>query len=127
MAAGVALAGRVAAAPTVAAGTTTVTTPGATSVMTTPTGTTTITTPGSTYTYATPDPPDAPELLRVFPGEKGSLVLNWSIPPSNGSQIEGYKIYRGTSGGGEALLETMPSNSSDGSVYYVDATVVAGT
>src|SRR5215218_9530237 len=127
MVAGVALAGQVAGGPNAVAGTTTITTPGATTVFTSSTGTTTMTLPGSTDTFITPDPPSAPHLLRVFAGENGSLVLEWEVPASNGSPLTSYKIYRGTTSGGEALLDEIGTASNGKTAFYVDHQPVGGT
>ena len=51
-----------------------------------------------------PVEPGAPIGLVATPGS-AQVVLNWTAPSSTGgSAITGYKIYRGTSSGGEALL-----------------------
>lgn len=34
------------------------------------------------------------------------LILNWTAPANNGSAITSYKVYRGTSSGGESLLSS---------------------
>ena len=48
--------------------------------------------------------PGAPTLNSATAGN-GSVALAWSAPASDGgSAITGYKVYRGTSSGGETLL-----------------------
>jgi len=51
--------------------------------------------------------------------------LNWTTPSNGGSAISGYKVYRGTASGGEALLTSVGAvNSfddtgvSNGTTYY---------
>src|SRR6187200_2082170 len=108
-------------------GTTTYTYPGGTTTLTSSTGTSTLILPGTTVVETTPDPPGAPELHAILAGPDGSLQLNWTIPPSNGAQIQGYRVYRATSSGGQTLLAETPPAGSDGTVSYVDAQVAAGT
>jgi subtilisin family serine protease/fibronectin type 3 domain-containing protein len=65
--------------------------------------------------------PSAPNLSAA--ATSGTLALSWTTPASNGgSPITGYKVYRGTSAGGEVLLTTL------GNVLtYSDAAVTGGT
>jgi fibronectin type 3 domain-containing protein len=64
--------------------------------------------PRSLEVAATPaTAPDAPANLVATPGD-AVVVLGWDPPPSDGgSPITGYRIYRGTSSGGETLLATL--------------------
>src|SRR5271157_6592075 len=72
-----------------------------------------------------PTTPAAPRSLSVNQGN-GQVVLNWTAPTSNGSSpITGYRIYRGTTSGGETLLATIGNVLSytsigltNGQVYY---------
>ena len=64
--------------------------------------------------------PGAPALTNAVPGN-ASVSLSWSTPSSNGSAITGYRIYRGTTSGGETLLTTVGSVNS-----WTDTTVANG-
>jgi predicted phage tail protein len=70
-----------------------------------------------------PDPtaPGAPQNL-VASASSGKLTLTWSSPASDGgAAVTNYKLYRGTTSGGETLLTTI------GNVLtYQDADVVNG-
>ena len=52
----------------------------------------------------------------------GQALLSWTTPSNGGSAITGYKVYRGTSSGGETLLTTLPVQNS-----YTDTAVTNGT
>src|SRR5262249_44810508 len=67
--------------------------------------------------------PGVPTLAPATPGN-GSVALSWSAPASDGgAAITSYAIYRGTSSGGESLLD-----STTGPVTtYTDSSVVNGT
>ena len=74
--------------------------------------------PRSTERSATPlapaTAPGAPTLNSATAGN-GSVSLAWSAPASNGgSAITGYKLYRGTSSGGETLLRARSATSRAG-------------
>lgn len=73
------------------------------------------------YLMPTASAPSAPQNLQATPGN-AIVNLNWNAPSSNGgSPITNYKIYRGTTSGGETLIQTV------GNVYsYVDTTVTNG-
>jgi hypothetical protein len=61
--------------------------------------------------------------LSSASGGDGSVGLSWSAPSSDGgSAITGYKVYRGTSSGGESLLTSVGNQTS-----YTDTTVANGT
>ncbi len=93
--------------------------------------------PRSNEASATPVPPatvpSAPQGLTASPGD-GQVVLAWSAPSSNGgSAITGYKIYRGTTAGGETLLTTVGSvltftdtGLTNGVTYYYKVSAVNG-
>jgi len=69
-------------------------------------------------------PPSGPS-IAASAGDK-RVVLTWQAPASNGgSAVSGYKVYRGTTPGGEALLATLgnvltytDSNVTNGQTYY---------
>lgn len=93
----------------------------------------------ATYTVKVATPtlsvPAAPQNLRATPGD-GKVTLAWDRPSSDGgSTITGYKIYRGTSSGGESLHTTLgitltysdPSVQNGVTYYYqVSAINAAG-
>jgi fibronectin type 3 domain-containing protein len=75
--------------------------------------------------------PGAPTLNSAAAGN-GSVGLAWSAPSSNGgSAITGYKVYRGTSSGGETLLTTLgnvtnwnDNTASNGTTYFYKVTAL---
>src|SRR5205085_5015866 len=55
-----------------------------------------------------PSVPAAPQVMAV---RNGSVIhVTWSTPDNGGSPITMYKIFRGTPGGDEILLATVPGN-----------------
>jgi acid phosphatase type 7 len=75
--------------------------------------------------------PAAPALAAT-PGD-ASVHLTWSAPPDGGSAITGYKVYRGTSAGGETLLKSVGNVTStddatagNGTSYWYRVTAVNG-
>src|SRR5206468_5422957 len=65
-----------------------------------------------------PSPPSAPQNL-VATGGNAQVTLTWQAPGSNGgSPITNYRIYRGTSSGGETLEATIGNHLtySDGAL-----------
>ncbi len=66
--------------------------------------------------------PTTPQNL-VSTGQNTQIVLTWQAPTSNGgSTITSYKIYRGTSSGGETPYQTLSSV-----LTYSDSAVTSGT
>jgi uncharacterized delta-60 repeat protein len=65
--------------------------------------------------------PGAPN-LTAQPGKPKGVTLTWTIPPNGGSPITGYRIYRGTSAGGETLFKTVGTGTS-----YKDTSTTKGT
>ena len=51
--------------------------------------------------------PNAPRVNSVYRNADNWVTAKWSAPDGNGASITGYKIYRGTSPGGETLLATL--------------------
>ena len=93
------------------------------------------TSPPSNEASATPGPPatppDAPQGLSATAGD-GRIDLAWSAPGSDGgSPITNYKVYRGTSSGGESFLVELgdvlsyaDSGLTNGQTYYYYVTAV---
>lgn len=78
------------------------------------------------FVHAAVDPdaadPSAPVLGRAV-ARDGMLGLRWSAPVSDGgSEMTGYRIYRGTEHGGETLLAQVGNVTS-----YTDSSVANGT
>src|SRR5439155_1751185 len=78
-----------------------------------------------------PTPPSAPTNL-VATGGNAQVGLTWQAPGSNGgSPITNYKIYRGTTSGGETLVATIGNQLSysdggltNGVTYYYQVSAV---
>jgi fibronectin type 3 domain-containing protein len=76
--------------------------------------------------------PSAPRDLTATPGN-AQVTLTWTAPASNGgSAVTGYKIYRGTTSGGETLLTTLgnvltytDSGLTNGQRYYYKVSAVS--
>jgi fibronectin type 3 domain-containing protein len=112
-------------------------------VATLPAGTTSYTdsavTAGTTYFYAvratnavgtgsasaevsaTPYTTAGAPALQALAG-KGQVALSWTVPSDGGRPIQGYRIYRGTSSGGEVLVQTISTGTS-----YIDGGLTRGT
>ena len=75
--------------------------------------------------------PGAPTLNTPTAGN-ANVALSWSAPSSDGgAAISGYKVYRGTSSGGETLLTSLgvvtsftDSTAANGTTYYYQVTAV---
>jgi subtilase family serine protease len=84
-------------------------------------------TPNGTGAFSGPPAgsvPGAPTGLAAAAGN-GSVSLSWSAPGSNGgSAITSYKVYRGTSSGGEG---STPIASVSSGMSYTDTSVSNGT
>ena len=63
-------------------------------------------------TAPAPSAPTAPVGLTAFAGQ-GEIILNWSAPASVGTGITEYRIYRGTTAGGEGTTPIASVNRND--------------
>jgi len=88
--------------------------------------------PDSTEASATPlGPPSEPQNLQATRGV-GQITLTWSAPASDGgSPITNYRIYRGTSSGGEIflvqignVLSHLDPGLTNGQKYYYKVSAV---
>jgi len=80
---------------------------------------------------ATSTVPSAPQNLQATVGN-AQVSLSWSAPSSNGgTTITGYKVFRGTSSGGESYLITVTGLSytntglTNGQTYYYQVCAVS--
>src|SRR5581483_10158931 len=74
--------------------------------------------------------PSAPASLTATPGN-AQVSLSWSAAADGGSTVTNYKVYRGTTSGGETLLTTLGSVLSytdtgvtNGQTYYYKVSAV---
>jgi hypothetical protein len=91
--------------------------------------------PRSTEAFATtgsePVPPAPPTGLTATAVDSSRISLSWTAPaPTAGASVTGYKIYAGTSPGGESPAGS-PSSTSDtvtglssGTTYYFEVTAI---
>jgi acid phosphatase type 7 len=76
---------------------------------------------GGTITSApAPQPPAAPSLSAT--AGDATVRLSWNAPSDGGAPISAYRVYRGTTAGGETLLTTAGNVTT-----YDDATALNGT
>ncbi len=76
--------------------------------------------------------PGAPTGLSSEPAD-GQAILNWTAPASEGSSpVTNYKIYRGTTPGGESLINTIgnlltytDTGLTNGTTYYYKVSAVS--
>jgi len=86
----------------------------------------------SPYVYA-PTPPSMPLGLNATPGD-ANVTLDWTEPVSDGdSPITNYRIYRGTTPGGEVFLTEIGTETThldlgliNGQTYYYTVSAVNG-
>ncbi len=85
------------------------------------------------YCFEQPTAPSAPEnLLALRSSVATEVALSWTAPSNNGGlPITGYKIYRGTTSGGETLLATIgnvltytATGHTSGITYYYKVSAV---
>jgi fibronectin type 3 domain-containing protein len=77
--------------------------------------------------------PGAPTLTATRTSRRG-IQLNWTVPASNGSPINAYRIYRGLVSGTEPFLiqrgagstSYRDTSTSSGTRYYYEITAVNG-
>ena len=65
--------------------------------------------------------PAAPALTSAAPGN-GSVTLSWTPASSGGSSVTGYRVYRGTTSGGETLVASLADQTT-----FADSAVENGT
>lgn len=70
-----------------------------------------------------PAAPPAPRLISAVKDAAGVVTFRWDEPDDAGSPLTDYKIYRGTTSGGETLLATIPA----GSTKYIDSSAIPTT
>jgi Concanavalin A-like lectin/glucanases superfamily/Fibronectin type III domain len=88
---------------------------------------------GSAGKCKPPTAPSAPQNLVATPGP-AQVTLAWQAPvASGGSAITGYKVYRGTTAGGETLLADVgnvltvtDSGLTSGNTYYYEISAANG-
>jgi subtilisin family serine protease len=78
---------------------------------------------GAAATSPCPTAPGAPALTAT--GAAGKVQLSWTAPSTNGSPITAYRLYRGTSSGGQGANPIQTFGSS--SFAFDDTAVTAGT
>ncbi len=64
-----------------------------------------------------PAAPPAPRLISAAKDSAGVVTVKWDEPDNAGSPLANYKVYRGTTSGGEALLAMISANSPK----YIDS------
>src|SRR5260370_26049623 len=78
----------------------------------TPRGTIYRTSPAARRTCSCTQPLTSPPRLSAE-AHDGTVYLTWTIPPDNGAPIGSYKIYKGTSPGGESWWLSTKSTAVD--------------
>ena len=73
------------------------------------------------YDPVEPTVPAGPQVTANRNGPTAPVVLQWNTPDNGGSPITSYKVYRGTTPGGETLLATVTSTT------YTDTTALGNT
>ncbi|HYL06170.1 MAG TPA: PKD domain-containing protein, partial [Thermoanaerobaculia bacterium] len=71
------------------------------------------------HVFDPPEPavPPAPLLVAAVRQGGGAVLVTWEVPDDAGTPLTGYRIYRGTTSGGETLLATI----GPGKPAYLDA------
>lgn len=70
-----------------------------------------------------PAAPPAPRLISAVKDAAGVVTVKWDEPDDAGSPLTNYKIYRGTTSGGETLLATIPAPNTK----YIDSSGIPAT
>ena len=70
-----------------------------------------------------PAAPPAPRLISALKDTDGVVTVKWDEPDDAGSPLTNYKIYRGTTSGGETFLATIPAPNTK----YIDSSGVPTT
>ncbi|MEY2481326.1 MAG: hypothetical protein QOI04_2253 [Verrucomicrobiota bacterium] len=70
-----------------------------------------------------PLPPAAPQLLAAVRQSPSGALISWLKPDNGGSPIIAYRIYRGTTSGGETFLAEV---SGEDTLKYLDPSPPAG-
>lgn len=70
-----------------------------------------------------PTAPAAPQMLKATTQPSGAALISWLEPDNGGSPITGYKVYRGTTSGGETFLANVSGVTN---TKYVDPAPPAG-
>lgn len=94
------------------------------------TGQITLSNVGGAAPTVTPTPgANPPSQVTGFSATAGNAqaVLNWSAPYDGGSAITGYKVYRGTSSGGETLLASGGCSGLGNVLTCTDTGLANGT
>lgn len=77
----------------------------------------------SAFDPVEPAAPPAPRLISAVKDAAGVVTVKWDEPDDAGSPLTNYKVYRGTTSGGETLLATIPAASPK----YLDSSGVPTT
>jgi hypothetical protein len=74
-----------------------------------------------------PAVPAAPQLVSALKQSPTGALISWLVPDNSGSPITGYKVYRGTTSGGETFLANVSGETTNkyfdpappsGNIYY---------
>ncbi len=77
------------------------------------------------HVFDPPEPalPPAPLPLAAVRQSGGAVLVTWEVPDDGGTPLTGYKVYRGTTSGGETLLATIGASKP----AYLDTTAGPNT
>jgi hypothetical protein len=76
----------------------------------------------SAFDPVEPAVPGAPQLLSALQFSNG-VLLSWNVPDTGGAVLKSYRIFRGTTSGGETLLKTIGTAKA----AFFDKTAKAST
>jgi hypothetical protein len=74
----------------------------------------------SAFDPVEPAAPATPQALSAVRQDSTSVLVSWMEPDNSGSPITAYKIYRGTTSGGESFLASVPNSPNDTHTKYLD-------